>query len=70
MDLAIEIDRGRCIGSGMCIGAAPDVFEHDDYDKAIVRSGRSISSEDSPAIDEAIALCPVAAIRRKQIEGR
>jgi hypothetical protein len=29
------VDRSRCIGSGDCVGAARDVFELDDDDKAV-----------------------------------
>lgn len=55
----IEVDRGLCIGSGDCVDTAPDVFELDAEDKAVV-----IDPDGAP-LDEVIDAagnCPVTAI--------
>jgi ferredoxin len=55
----IEVDRGLCIGSGDCVEVAPDVFELDAEDKAVV------IDPDGAAVDvviEAAGNCPVTAI--------
>ena len=32
----VTVDRGLCIGSGDCVDSAPDVFQLDEEDKAVV----------------------------------
>ena len=54
----IVIDRSLCSGFGACADLAPDVFEVDDGGLVSLRLG---SSED-PAVLEAAAACPMAAI--------
>ena len=57
--IRIEVDRGLCIGSGDCVDTAPDVFELDDEDKAVV-----IDPDAAPVdvVIEAAGNCPVTAI--------
>jgi ferredoxin len=55
----IVIDRSLCSGFGACAELAPDVFDVDAGGKAIVRVGRS----DDPAVLDAAAACPMAAIQ-------
>jgi ferredoxin len=57
--IEITVDRALCIGSGDCVDTAPDVFQLDDEDKAIV------VDPDGASLDDVIAAagnCPVAAI--------
>jgi ferredoxin len=57
--IEINVDRALCIGSGDCVDTAPDVFQLDDEDKAIV------IDPDGASVDDVIAAagnCPVAAI--------
>ena len=55
----IEVDRSLCIGSGDCVDTAPDVFQLDDEDKAVV-----VDPDGAPLDDilEAAQNCPVTAI--------
>jgi ferredoxin len=55
----IEVDRGVCIGSGDCVDTAPDVFELDSEEKAVVVDPDGASVDD---IVQAAANCPVSAI--------
>jgi ferredoxin len=55
----IVIDRSLCSGFGACAELAPDVFEVDGGGLATVRVGRS----DDPAVLDAAAACPMAAIQ-------
>lgn len=61
----IAIDRSLCSGFGSCAELAPDVFEVDDGGLATVRVGRS----DDPAVLEAAAACPMAAIQVIEVEA-
>ena len=55
----ITVDRALCIGSGDCVDTAPDVFELDSEDKAVV-----IDPDGAPVDDvlDAARNCPVGAI--------
>jgi len=55
----IEVDRALCIGSGDCVDTAPDVFQLDAGDKAVV-----VDPDGAPAdvVLEAAGNCPVTAI--------
>ncbi|QIS08713.1 MULTISPECIES: ferredoxin [Nocardia] len=59
----IEVDRGTCIGSGMCTGIAPDHFTLVD--------GRSapISQTPDDAVLDAAESCPVEAILVRAAES-
>jgi ferredoxin len=55
----IEVDRGLCIGSGDCVETAPDVFQLDAEEKAVVIDPDGASAED---VVQAAENCPVSAI--------
>ena len=57
--IAVHVDRALCIGSGDCVDTAPDVFQLDDEDKAVV-----VDPDAAPVDDilEAAQNCPVSAI--------
>jgi len=53
----IAVDRGTCLGNGLCVGYAPQFFELDDSDVAVVKGS---PTEDDVA--EALRACPAQAI--------
>jgi ferredoxin len=57
--LAVTVDRALCIGSGDCVDTAPDVFQLDEEDKAVV-----VDPDGAPVDDvlDAARNCPVSAI--------
>jgi ferredoxin len=57
--IEITVDRALCIGSGDCVDTAPDVFQLDEEDKAVV-----VDPDGAPVDDvlAAAANCPVSAI--------
>ena len=57
--LEVRVDRALCIGSGDCVDTAPDVFQLDDEDKAVVVNPDGAATDD---ILEAAGNCPVSAI--------
>jgi ferredoxin len=57
--LEVTVDRALCIGSGDCVDTAPDVFQLDGEDKAIVVDPDGASVDD---VIEAARNCPVSAI--------
>ncbi|NKY58586.1 ferredoxin [Nocardia flavorosea] len=67
--MKIVVDRGRCIGSGMCALTAPQLFDQDE-------DGNSILLESEPSghgVADARAaekVCPAGAIRISEIGRR
>jgi ferredoxin len=57
--IGVTVDRLQCIGSGDCVDTAPDVFQLDDEDKAVVVDPDGASVDD---IILAAGNCPVSAI--------
>lgn len=58
--LEITVDRDTCIGDGMCCNDAPETFEMDDDQIAVVKEPPG----DTPdSIVEAARNCPVEAIK-------
>jgi ferredoxin len=55
----IEVDRGICIGSGMCVNAAPDGFTLDSARQSHPAASEVPASE---ALLSAAESCPVEAI--------
>jgi ferredoxin len=57
--IEVTVDRSLCIGSGDCVDTAPDVFQLDDEDKAVV-----VDPDGAPLDDVLTAAgnCPVSAI--------
>ncbi|MFF2851475.1 ferredoxin [Streptomyces sp. NPDC058001] len=55
----VEVDRGVCIGSGMCVGTAPTGFQ---LDPARQSHPRDSDTDANEAILAAAEGCPVEAI--------
>lgn len=55
----IEVDRELCIGAASCTAIAPEVFELDGENKAVVKPGATV--DDATVLDAAKS-CPVLAI--------
>ncbi|MFF3781377.1 ferredoxin [Streptomyces sp. NPDC001933] len=60
--MRVTVDTGRCVGSGMCVYTAGEVFDQGEDDgKAIVlRPEPPAGTRDS--VRRAVDLCPAAAI--------
>jgi ferredoxin len=57
--IEITVDRAVCIGSGDCVDTAPNVFQLDEEDKAVVVDPDGASLDE---VIEAAGNCPVSAI--------
>jgi ferredoxin len=62
--MRVEVDRDRCEGNAVCVGIAPDVFDLDDEDYAVVKVD-PIPADQEEAADRAVAECPRAALNRR-----
>lgn len=56
----VEVDRDLCIGAESCVVVAPDAYEMDEENIALVKDGAlKVSLED---LMESAQVCPVAAV--------
>jgi ferredoxin len=63
--MKIVADTSTCVAAGMCTNLAPSVFDID-ADSGLVQvltEGGDIPAVDAGAVSDAIALCPVQALR-------
>ena len=61
--MKIEADRDVCIGAGMCVMNAEEVFDQDD-DGLVVVLAVEVPAEHADAAARAVAQCPSEALRR------
>ncbi|MEU3064682.1 ferredoxin [Streptomyces subrutilus] len=58
----VRADRGRCIGAGMCVMTAPDVFDQDPDDGLVVLLHAEPHPTRRAAARMAAGVCPSRAI--------
>jgi ferredoxin len=61
--MKIEADRDVCIGAGMCVMTAEEVFDQGD-DGIVVVLEVEVPAEHAAAAARAVAGCPSGALRR------
>jgi ferredoxin len=59
----VIVDHDRCEGNAVCLGIAPDIFDLDDDDYAVVKLD-PIPPDQEQLAEQAIAECPRAALLR------
>ena len=62
--MRVKVDHDRCEGNAVCMGIAPDLFDLDDDDYAVVKAD-PVPADQEPAAEQAIAECPRAALTRE-----
>ncbi len=60
----VIVDHDRCEGNAVCLGIAPDIFELDDEDYAVVKTD-PIPADREELAEQAILECPRAALKRE-----
>jgi len=64
--MRVELDEPKCVASGQCVVAAPEVFDQRDEDGIAVLLVEDPGAEMLDGVREAVAVCPAAAIRLTQ----
>ncbi|MCV7379368.1 ferredoxin [Mycobacterium alsense] len=62
--MRVVVDRDRCEGNAFCTNLAPEVFQLDDDEYAVVIAD-PVPVEQEELVEKAIAACPRAALSRK-----
>jgi ferredoxin len=62
--MRVVVNRDRCEGNAFCVNIAPQVFELDDDEYAVVITD-PVSVEQETFVEQAIAACPRAALSRE-----
>ena len=62
----VEVDRTRCMGTGACVHARPDVFALGDEGTAQVTGPVDGNDDD---LRDVVAECPTAALRLVRDDG-
>jgi ferredoxin len=58
----VEADRDVCIGAGMCVLTAPELFDQDD-DGIVVLLTAEVAEREVERARRAVASCPSGALR-------
>ncbi len=62
--MRVEVDHDRCEGNAVCVGIAPDLFDLDDDDYAVVKVD-PVPPDQEDLAEQSVAECPRAALIRK-----
>jgi len=62
--MRVTADRDVCIGAGICVLTAPDVF--DQSDDGLVALVEAPGTADAEAVRAAVKLCPSGALRLEE----
>ena len=62
MSVTVRIDQTRCIGSGQCVLAAPDVFDQSDDDGLGLVLVPEPSADLLPGVRDAVDRCPAQVV--------
>lgn len=60
--MRLSADRDTCVGAGMCVLTAPEVFDQDDEQGRVVILDPGVVDDRAEAVREAAVLCPAAAL--------
>ncbi|MFF4525129.1 ferredoxin [Streptomyces bluensis] len=61
--MRVELDEPKCVASGQCVMASPEVFDQRDEDGVAILLEERPGEELLDGVREAVAVCPAAAIR-------
>jgi ferredoxin len=68
-ELEIEVDRGRCVGGGMCALFVPEVFDQSDDDGKVLLKIPAPGAGLTGSVRGAATRCPSGAITLRERQG-
>jgi len=64
--MTIQADLESCIGAGLCVMAAPELFDQDPADGRVIVLVDEPAADQLSAVREAVGLCPTAALALRE----
>ncbi|KOX03180.1 MULTISPECIES: ferredoxin [Micromonospora] len=64
--MRVSVDAGACVGAGLCVLTAPEVFDQDPEDGIATVRAQDLSADSVEAVREARSVCPVEAIELRE----
>ncbi|WP_432542028.1 ferredoxin [Kineococcus sp. SYSU DK002] len=61
--MRVHVETQYCVAAGVCVLAAPDVFDQDDDEGLVVVLDEAPAEGQRAAVEEAAARCPARVIR-------
>ncbi|MFB6979043.1 ferredoxin [Streptomyces scopuliridis] len=61
--MKVILDQDKCVASGQCVMAAPEVFDQRDEDGVAILLNDSPSAAETEDVQQAVSVCPALAIR-------
>lgn len=58
----VSVDWDQCICAGMCLSAAPTVFDIDAEGKMVLLHGEELGPDEVEGVRDAVACCPAEAL--------
>lgn len=65
----VEVDRATCEGHALCLVYAPEVFDMDDEERAVVMQN-PVPEALRAGVEDAAGQCPVQAILLREVEAQ
>ncbi|MFJ2115838.1 MULTISPECIES: ferredoxin [unclassified Streptomyces] len=63
--MKVTIEQDKCVASGQCVVAAPEVFDQRDEDGIAILLDEAPSAAQAEEVRHAAAVCPAVAIHLK-----
>ncbi|MFD9427278.1 MULTISPECIES: ferredoxin [unclassified Streptomyces] len=64
--MKVTLEQDKCVASGQCVMAAPEVFDQREEDGIAVLLDDTPSTTDAPDVRHAAAVCPALAIHLEE----
>lgn len=64
--MKVTLEQDKCVASGQCVMAAPEVFDQREEDGIAVLLDDAPSPTDAPDVRHAAAVCPALAIHLEE----
>ena len=65
--MRVIVDHDRCEGNAVCLGIAPDIFDLDDEDYAVVKTD-PVPADQEAAAEQAIARMSASSLGTRRLE--
>lgn len=65
--IRVEVNRNRCIGSGLCVAGLPMVFDQDEDTGTVILLVSTVPADLKEKVRRAVRMCPGRAIHADEM---